>query len=234
MIGHIGGCAIAWSLMHNNTISKINICNNPLLDPEAGDGPTNDVTTMIYNSFKDTPAYQQGFLGMLCSSLRHNKTLSFINMANTGLHDGHGPLLALLFRVSSIDGIGLLRNSIGDNACIYMCQALSKYRTTLKVLMLEMNPISAHGFYAMWKGTLFANDTLISLTWGKQKYLIHGVERGQRDIDIVLRMNRAGLIRLRRDKNATREQWVEALIELRTDIDCSFTFLVENPLLLKE
>ena len=219
--------------MHNNTLSKINICNNPLLDPDAGDGPTSDVTRRIYDSFKDTPAYKQGFLGMLCSSLRYNTEMSFINLANTGVDDSHGPLLAILFRVSNIDGIGLLRNNIGDNCCIYMCQALAKYQTSLKVLMLEMNPISAHGYYALWKGALAANDTLISVTVGKQVYEIDGIERGQRDLDIVLRMNRAGLVRLRRNKNATREQWVEALIELSDDMDCSYSFLIENPLLIR-
>ncbi|KAL7556365.1 hypothetical protein ACA910_006291 [Epithemia clementina (nom. ined.)] len=233
-IGQIGGCAIAWSLTHNNTLSKINICNNPLFDPEGGDGPRSEVTTRIHNSFTGSPAYQQGFLGMLCASLRHNKILSFINLANTGLDDSHGPLLSILFRVGSLDGIGLLRNNVGDGATIYMCQALSRYRTTLKVLMLEMNPISERGFYAIWKGLLLANDTLISVTMGKQTYMIDGVERGQRDLDIVLKMNRAGMVRLRRDKNATRDQWVDALIELSDDVDCSFTFLVENPFVFNQ
>jgi len=209
------------------------MCDNPLCDVDAGDGPTSDITRTIHNSFKNTPAYRQGFLGMLCASLRQNRSLSFINLANTSIEDSHGPLLAILLRVSTIDGLGLLRNHIGDKGCVYMCQALVKYPTTLRVLLLQNNSISTQGFYALWKGVLSTNDTLVSVQFGNELVEIEGVERGQRDLDIAIRMNRAGLIRLRKNKNTTRKEWVEALIQLRDNLDCSFPFLRENPLICK-
>lgn len=228
-IGPIGGCAFAWSLLHNNTITKINICCNPLFDPESLGGPTTDITRRVFNSFKDTPAYKQGFLGMLCSSLRRNRTVDFINLSNSGIQDEHGPLLAILLRVSNLAAIMLQRNNISDQACIYMCQTLSTYRTPLRAITLDMNPISSRGFIAFWKGVLMTNDNLMSVQFGDQIYEINGIERGQRDLDDALRMNRAGFIRLRNDKNATQKQWVEGLIDLRDHLSCSYAFLQNNP-----
>lgn len=49
---------------------------------------------------------------------------------------------------------------------------------------------------------------MASVVLGRYMYEINGVERGQRDLEIVLRLNRVGMLRLHWDKNATREEWM--------------------------
>ena len=124
-----------------------------------------------------------------------------------------------------------LCNGLGDQSIGHLYNVLGDDKSTLTSLSLQMNPFGALGFYTIWHGILRSNSRLQNVQLGLRTYSVRGLARGQRDIDMAIRLNQAGRIRLYRDRRATPQHWLECLFTVADDVDCSYTLLREQPAL---
>jgi Ran GTPase-activating protein (RanGAP) involved in mRNA processing and transport len=245
-IHRLGASAIAWGIAQAKCLKILNICDNPVLE----EGPAVPVTSAdvrnVMNQVQGHSAYAHGFVGMLCAALQDHPNMEHLNLASTGLSDtqGGGTLVALLIRISHLQTLLLGRNNLGDETCGHLYSVLSDEQCCLSSLSLQVNSFTALGFYTLWHGVLRTNDTLQNLNIGLRTYDINGCSRGQKDINIALRLNKAGRVRLLKHRNkgaagatttttnaATVKDWLQCLFRVANDTDCSYTLLRENPAL---
>lgn len=230
-IHRVGASAIAWGMRQAKYLNIVNICDNPILQDCDTTSIRSPVARSVLQKVQAEPAYAHGFLALLCASLQDHQNLSILNLAATGLTDAQGPLLALLLRVSPVQNIHLGRNSLGDETCGHLYSVLGEDGSRLTSLSMQMNSFGALGFYTLWQGVLRTNSRLQNVQVGLRSHNVYGSPRGQRDVDIALRLNKAGRVRLLRDRRATAQEWLECLFGVVDDVDCSFALLRENPTL---
>ena len=228
-IHRLGASAIAWGIAQAKCLKIVNICDNPVLQEGSAKHFTSAATRELVNIVQSHSAYSHGFLGMLCAALQDHQSMEHLNLSSTGLTDAQGPLVALLARISNIRDLILGRNSLGDETCGHLYSVLGNDQSSLNSLSLQVNSFGAMGFYTLWQGVLRTNSRLKNLRVGLRTYSINGTSRGQRDIDIALRLNKAGRVKLLRDRTATAKDWLECLFSVADDADCSYTLLRENP-----
>lgn len=230
-IRRIGASAIAWGISQCKHLQILNICDNPVLQESDVRTIRSPIALQIMAKVHATPAYNHGFLGMLCATLNNHASLEWLNLANIGLSDEEGQLVALLVQISQLRTIFLGRNDLGDTTIGHLYSVLGDDKSTLTSLSLQLNSFGPLGFYTLWYGILRTNNRLQNVQLGLRTYNIYGNPRGQRDLDIDIRLNQAGRIRLLRDSRATLQDWLECLFALADDVDCSFALLREHPAL---
>jgi len=228
-ISRVGASAIAWGVGQCKYLKICNICDNPVTQETDMSTVRSPLARAVFDKVRASLAYSHGFLGMLCAALKDHQNMEHLNLASTGLTDRDGALLALLIRVSCVRQLFLGRNNLADETCGHLYSVLGDDECELTSLHLQLNSITALGFYTLWQGILRTNSKLQSVQIGLRTYSIYGQPRGQRDVDIALRLNQAGRIRLLRDRSATIQEWLECLFAVTDDIDCSFALLRENP-----
>eukprot|EP00977_Amphora_coffeiformis_P024038 scaffold14974_cov195-Amphora_coffeaeformis.AAC.45 len=228
-ITRVGASAIAWGMGQCKYLNICNICDNPVTQESDMDTIRSPLARAVLAKVRASPAYSHGFLGMLCAALKDHQSMEHLNLASTGLTDKDGALLALLLRVSCVRQLFVGRNNLADETCGHLYSVLGDDQCELTSLSLQLNSFTALGFYTLWQGILRTNSKLQNVQIGLRTYSIYGQPRGQRDIDIALRLNQAGRIRLLRDRSATIQEWLECLFAVADDVDCSFALLRENP-----
>ena len=228
-ITRVGASAIAWGMGQCKYLRICNICDNPVMQETDTATIQSPLAQAILAKVQTSPAYSHGFLGMLCAAFKDHQSMAHLNLASTGLADKDGPLLALLLRVSCVRELYLGRNSLGDETCGHLYSVLGDDQCDLTSLSIQLNSFTAMGFYTFWHGILRTNSKLQNVQIGLRTYSIYGRPRGQRDVDIALRLNKAGRVHLIRDQRATLNEWLECLFAVADDVDCSYALLRENP-----
>ena len=228
-ITRVGASAIAWGMGQCKNLNICNICDNPVTQETDMATIRSPLARAVMAKVQASPAYSHGFLGMLCAALKGHQSMAHLNLASTGLTDRDGALLALLLRVSCVRQLFVGRNNLADETCGHLYSVLGDDQCELTSLSIQLNSFTALGFYTLWHGILRTNSKLQNVQIGLRTYSIYGQPRGQRDIDIALRLNQAGRIRLLRDRSATIQEWLGCLFAVADDVDCSFTLLRENP-----
>lgn len=139
----------------------------------------------------------------LSDMLRVNKTLRKLSIVVYELEEGDD--------ASIIDGIA---------------KAL-QFNDTLEVLEL-------HGRSEKWPEEAFAFLETMQTNYSlKRLKLFSDNSFVKPGIDFYLKLNYAGRGKLLRNANSTKEQWVQALVDVRHDLSCVFYFLSTNPLLVE-
>ena len=228
-IHRIGASAIAWGMSHCKYLKICNICDNPILQESDMTTIRSPLALQVLARVQATPAYNHGSLGMFCAALNNHPSMEWLNLASTGLTDKEGSLVALLLQVSRLRTLFLGRNNLGDETMGHLYSVLGDDQSTLTSLSIQLNSFGALGFYTLWYGILRTNSRLQSVQLGLRTYNVYGCPRGQRDLDVAIRLNQAGRIRLLKDRHATAQDWLECLFAVADDVDCSYAFLREYP-----
>lgn len=136
--------------------------------------------------------------------------------------------LVSLCQSTSLQELKLWSRQLDDNCCVAIAKAL-RANTTLKTLDLQCQVIGNEGLEEI-TSMMEQNYTIESMKTTKRRASLAG------KIELYTRLNRAGRILLVKEQ-ATKEEWVETLIESTEingsgDIDAIFYFLRSNPLLM--
>lgn len=131
--------------------------------------------------------------------------------------------LVTLCQSTSLQELKLWSRQLDDTCCVAIAQAL-RVNTTLKTLDLQCQVIGNIGLEEISR-MMEQNYTIESVrTTGRRLSLTN-------KIDLYVRLNRAGRILLVKEQ-ASKQEWVDVLIEGREDIDAIFYFLRANPSIL--
>lgn len=131
--------------------------------------------------------------------------------------------LVTLCQSDSLQELKLWSRQLDDSCCVAIAQAL-RVNNTLKTLDLQCQVIGNEGLEEIAK-MMESNYTIESVrTTGRRLSL-------SQQIELYVRLNRAGRILLIKE-DASKQEWVDTLIESKDDIDAVFYFIRSNPTLL--